>query len=190
MLRMAWPGSAWLAAAHAATHRSKAPHAGAGLSPGSREERPRLSGYRGAGCGGAPVPRPKAPTPPPSAAQATSPIRRPRIWALSSVRSSTCPVQAACGKRHSLGLLASAQLATLVSPGAGTVGSGWRSTRWRSDRVAQSPVRGRSTSTDADAFANLQAQAPISTARSSCRSQTSPTTTSSAGSASAGSDRA
>jgi len=86
---------------------------------------------------------PRSPIPPPSAAQATSPTRRPRTWALSSGRSSTCPARAACRKRHSLGPLAAARLATPVSPGACTAGSGRRSTRWRSDRVAQSPVRGR-----------------------------------------------
>ena len=197
MLRMAWPGSAPLAAAHAAVHHSRGStrwRRAAPLGP----ERSALA-YLGTEEPAAAALRCLAqsrrshrlrpPISPPSAAQATSPTRRPRTWPLSSVRSSTCPAQAACGKRHSLGLLAAAQLATPRSPEAGTVGSGRRSTHWRSDRAAQGPVGGRGTSSDADAFTHLQARAPISTARSSCRSQTSPTTTSSAGSASAASAR-
>ena len=38
--------------------------------------------------------------------------------------------------------LGAPQLATPVSPGAGTAGSGWRSTLRRSGRTAQSPMRG------------------------------------------------
>ena len=188
MLRMAWPGSAWLAAAHAAAHRSRGPPAGAGLPPRAREEGPRLSGCRAAAttalrC----LPKVADPTAfgragdePDQATKDLGPLFR-KILDLPSTRS----------------LQEAAQLGPLGSgtPRYPCVSWGlhcwlWAALHTLEERPCRSEPSERPRRSDAEAFTHLQARAPISTAHSSCRSQTSPTTTSSAGSASAASARA
>ena len=65
--------------------------------------------------------------------------------------------------------LGAPQLATPVSPGAGTAGSGWRSTLRRSGRTAQSPMRGCGMGSSLDQSCRLCSLRPQATHTAAAR---------------------